>query len=81
VATLNELFAHAQAARRQTIELRQETSRLTRAISATRTDHVERRRSCQQALVHSVQVRELLPSWSAWSGPTPDLRSTLVLLD
>jgi hypothetical protein len=78
---VNELFAHAQAARRQTIELRQETSRLTRAISESRTDHVERRRSCHQALVHSFQVRESLPSWPAWSGPTPDLRSTLVPIE
>ena len=81
MAPLNELFVHAREARRQTILLRADTSRLTRQATVTRLTHVARRESCLESLLQAKQTRQRVPSWRAWEPPTRDLRLTLVPLD
>jgi hypothetical protein len=81
VAALKELLEYARETRRQAVELRARNMRLTDATAATRRDHVARRQSCVEAMQRSIEVRSRVPSWPAWTGPTPDLRSTLLPLE
>jgi hypothetical protein len=81
VAALSELLAQAHAARLETQALRAQRGRLMRAHAARRRDHVRRRQRCTDTMSRSVELRDRMPTWPAWSGPTPDLRSTLVPLD
>lgn len=78
---MKELLQQAEQARRETVLLRAETRRLTRESAARRREHIERRDSCSATLRRTSIMRDRVPSWPAWGGPTADLRLTLVPLE
>jgi hypothetical protein len=81
VASLSTVVEVAREHRRQNVRLRAELSRLTLEHTRVREVHVACRRSCDEALLQGAVKRGTLPSWPAWTGPTADLRLTLVPLE
>jgi hypothetical protein len=81
VASLNELVEEARRMREESASLRTETVRLKRETALARRLHVASRRTCEETTIASVVLRERVPTWPAWCGPTKDLRLTLVLLE
>ena len=77
MAALNVL-ERARELRWQNALLRMEMARLTEQAVLTRRIHVERRQECEIAVFRSAMNRDRLPTGPAWSGPTPELRLTLV---
>ena len=81
MASLNELFERAGRRRNDSTWLRAEARRLKEQTASVSRDHAARRRACEETALRSALVRERVPSWPAWCGPTKDLRLTLVPLE
>jgi len=81
VASLSAVLDEACNCRRQNMLLRADLSRLRSEHARARQVHADRRRSCEQMMLHATLKRSALPSWPVWSGPTGDVRLTLVSLE
>ena len=82
MASLAALIERAHATRQEAQLVRSETVRLSHESAAAARQLARRRRSVQDSLLRSQEMRQSLPTWPAWSGPDPDeLKLTLVPLE
>ena len=81
MASLKELFAQAEQARREAAVIRAETSRLSHESAAVSRRLRDQQRSCSAALDRVKEKEQDFPTWPAWGWPDDDLRHTLVPVD
>jgi len=82
VASLNALIAHAEATRRETVRIREETRRLSRQSADAARDLAISQQICQDWCDVIALTRDEGPRWPAWGAPNEaELRLTLVPVD
>jgi hypothetical protein len=82
VAPLAALIERAQSIRQGTQLVRSETVRLSHESAEAARQLAARRRTVNDALMRTQEMRRSLPTWPAWAPPdTEKLKLTLVPLE